>query len=100
MTPSPLDRETLLSLIQAQIIHYLMLEKYALRGDRNSMNDEHVVITPEEITSEVEQLFCRNNEDLIEKLWWIIHDAFSSYETTTWDLEIYLTINYDKILKL
>ena len=88
MTPSPLDRDTLLSLLQSQIIHYLMLEKYALRGDRNSMNDEHVVITPEEIESDIEQLFGKNNEDLIEKLWWIINDAVSSYETTTWDQDI------------
>ena len=100
MTHSPLDRETLLSLLQSQIIHYLILEKYALRGDRNSMNAEHVVITPEEIKSEVEQLCGKNNEDLIEKLWWIINDAVSSYETTTWDQEVYKTINYDKILKL
>ena len=85
MIPSPLHKETLLSLLQSQIIHYLMLEKYALRGDRNSMNDEHVVITPEEIMSDVEELFGKNNEDLIEKLWWIINDAVSSYETTTWD---------------
>ena len=88
MTPSPLHKETLLSLLQSQIIHYLMLEKYALRGDRNSMNDEHVVITPEEIMSDVEELFGKNNEDLIEKLWWIINDAVSSYETTTWDENI------------
>ena len=65
-----------------------MLEKYALRGDRNSMNDEHVVITPEEIMSDVEELFGKNNEDLIEKLWWIINDAVSSYETTAWDENI------------
>ena len=83
MIPSPLHKETLLSLLQSQIIHYLMLEKYALRGDRNSMNDEHVVITPEEIMSDVEELFGKNDEDLIEKLWWIINDAVSSYETTT-----------------
>ena len=88
MIPSPLHKETLLSLLQSQIIHYLMLEKYALRGDRNSMNDEHVVITPEEIMSDVEELFGKNNEDLIEKLWWIINDAVSSYETTTWDENI------------
>ena len=88
MTNSPLHKETLLSLLQSQIIHYLMLEKYALRGDRNSMNDEHVVITPEEIMSDVEELFGKNNEDLIEKLWWIINDAVSSYETTTWDENI------------
>ena len=90
MTPAPLHKETLLSLLQSQIIHYLMLEKYALRGDRNSMNDEHVVITPEEIMSDVEELFGKNNEDLIEKLWWIINDAVSSYETTTWDENIEL----------
>ena len=90
MIPSPLHKETLLSLLQSQIIHYLMLEKYALRGDRNSMNDEHVVITPEEIMSDVEELFGKNNEDLIEKLWWIINDAVSSYETTTWDENIEL----------
>ena len=88
MTPSPLHKETLLSLLQSQIIHYLMLEKYALRGDRNSINDEHVVITPEEIMSDVEELFGKNNEDLIEKLWWIINDAVSSYETTAWDENI------------
>ena len=88
MIPSPLHKETLLSLLQSQIIHYLMLEKYALRGDRNSMNDEHVVITPEEIMSDVEELFGKNNEDLIEKLWWIINDAVSSYETTAWDENI------------
>ena len=88
MTPAPLHKETLLSLLQSQIIHYLMLEKYALRGDRNSMNDEHVVITPEEIMSDVEELFGKNNEDLIEKLWWIINDAVSSYETTWWDQDI------------
>ena len=88
MTNSPLHKETLLSLLQSQIIHYLMLEKYALRGDRNAMNDEHVVITPEEIMSDVEELFGKNNEDLIEKLWWIINDAVSSYETTTWDENI------------
>lgn len=88
MTNSPLHKETLLSLLQSQIIHYLMLEKYALRGDRNSMNDEHIVITPEEIMSDVEELFGKNNEDLIEKLWWIINDAVSSYETTTWDENI------------
>ncbi len=63
------------------------------------MNDENVVITPEEITSEVEQLFGKNNEDLIEKLWWIINDAVSSYETTTWDQEVYKNINYDKNLE-
>ena len=88
MTNSPLHKETLLSLLQSQIIHYLMLEKYALRGDRNSMNDEHIVITPEEIMSDVEELFGKNNEDLIEKLWWIINDAVSSYETTAWDENI------------
>ena len=94
MTPSPLHKETLLSLLQSQIIHYLMLEKYALRGDRNSMNDEHVVITPEEIMSDVEELFGKNNEDLIEKLWWIINDAVSSYETTTWDDDVEVCENF------
>jgi len=71
-----------------------MLEKYALRGDRNSMNDEHVVITPEEIMSDVEELFGKNNEDLIEKLWWIINDAVSSYETTTWDDDVEVCENF------
>ena len=94
MIPSPLHKETLLSLLQSQIIHYLMLEKYALRGDRNSMNDEHVVITPEEIMSDVEELFGKNNEDLIEKLWWIINDAVSSYETTTWDDDVEVCENF------
>ena len=94
MTPSPLHKETLLSLLQSQIIHYLMLEKYALRGDRNSMNDEHVVITPEEIMFDVEELFGKNNEDLIEKLWWIINDAVSSYETTTWDDDVEVCENF------
>ena len=88
MTHAPLDRETFVSLLQSQITHYLMVEKYALRGDRNSINDYHVVITPEEIASDVEKIFGKDNEELIEKLWWIINDAVSSYETNTWDQEV------------
>ena len=94
MTNSPLHKETLVSLIQSQIIHYLMVEKYALRGDRNAMNDEHIVIKPEEIESDIEQLFGKNNEDLLENLWWIINDAVSSYETTSWDEGVEVCENF------
>ena len=88
MTHGPLDRETFVSLLQSQITHYLMVEKYALRGDRNAMNDHHVVITPEEIASDVEKIFGKDNEELIEKLWWIINEAVASYVTSDWDAEV------------
>ena len=32
--------------------------------------------------------FRENNEELIEKLWWIINEAVASYVTSDWDAEV------------
>ena len=82
---SPLCKDTVMSLLQSQLTHFLMVEKYGLRADRNSSNPEHIIIPPEEIKSDLDQLFGKNNGIIIESLWWILNDAVATYEPDGWD---------------
>ncbi|WP_288239774.1 hypothetical protein [uncultured Prochlorococcus sp.] len=88
MIRTTMCEDTVLSLLQSQLTHYLMVEKYGLRADRNSTNPEHVIIRPEEINSDLEKLFGKNNETLIQHLWWIINDAVATFDPTEWDSEL------------
>ena len=88
MIRTTLCEDTVLSLLQSQLTHYLMVEKYGLRADRNATNPIHNVIPPEEINSDLEKLFGKNNETLIKHLFWIINDAVSTFNPTEWDSEL------------
>ena len=88
MIRTTLSEDTVLSLLQSQLTHYLMVEKYGLRADRNATNPVHYVIPPEEINSDLEKLFGKNNETLIQHLFWIINDAVSTFYPTEWDSEL------------
>ena len=88
MIKTTLCKKTVLEMLETQLIQYLMVEKYELRADRNLDNSEHIVIPPEEIQSDIESLFGKNNEELIEKLWWYINDNCANYAPNSWDDEI------------
>ena len=77
-----------MSLLQSQLTHYLMIEKYGLRADRNATNPVHVVIQPEEINSDLEKLFGKYNQILVERLCWIINDAVATFDPSEWDSEL------------
>ena len=85
MLRTTLCEDTFLSLLQSQITHYLMVEKYGLRGDRNATNPEHVIISHEEIKSDLDQLFGKDDKHLVDHLWWIINDAVATFEPMGWD---------------
>ena len=88
MIKTTLCKDTVLAMLETQLLQYLMVEKYGLRADRNVDNPEHIVIPPEEIKSDIESLFGKNNEKLIESLWWVINDTVANYEPSGWDDEI------------
>ena len=85
MIRTTLCKDTVLSLLQSQITHYLMVEKYGLRADRNATNPEHVIISHEEIKSDLDQLFGKDDKHLVDHLWWIINDAVATFEPMGWD---------------
>ena len=88
MIKTTLCKETVLAMLETQLLQYLMVEKYELRADRNLDNPEHIVIPPEEVQSDIESLFGKNNEELIESLWWGINDNCANYAPNAWDNEI------------
>ena len=77
-----------MSLLQSQLTHYLMFEKYGLRADRNATNPVYVVIQTEEINSDPEKLFGKYNQIIVERLSWIINDAVATFDLSEWDSEL------------
>ena len=82
---SKLDKQTLFELLQVQIVQYLMIEKYGLRADRNCSNPLPTVISKAEVEEDLEELFGKNNSQMVEALWWVINDAVYDYDPTGWD---------------
>ena len=87
MTNTTLDRTTLSELLQTQLTHYLMVEKYGFRAEKNAQSPKpkQIGIHKSEIKADLEGIFGEDNEQLIDALFWILNDAVFVFEPKGWD---------------
>tara|TARA_Y200000002_G_scaffold163038_1_gene134608 strand:+ start:305 stop:565 length:261 start_codon:yes stop_codon:yes gene_type:complete len=85
MKNKALDRETVFELLQTQLTHYLMIEKYGFRAEKYADSPEYITISKSEIKADLEALFGEDNKQIIEALYWVLNDAVSCFEPVGWD---------------
>ena len=85
MKNKALDRETVFELLQTQLTHYLMVEKYGFRAEKYADSPEYITISKSEIKADLEALFGEDNKQIIEALYWVLNDAVSCFEPVGWD---------------
>ena len=85
MINKALDRGTVFELLQTQLTHYLMIEKYGFRAEKYADSPEYIGISKSEIKADLEGIFGEDNEQLIDALFWILNDAVFGFEPKGWD---------------
>ena len=85
MINKALDRGTVFELLQTQLTHYLMIEKYGFRAEKYADSPEYIGISKSEIKADLEVIFGEDNKQIIEALWWGLNDAVCCFEPKGWD---------------
>ena len=85
MTNTALDRTTLSELLQTQLTHYLMVEKYGFRAEKYAQSPQYIGISKTEIKADLEGIFGEDNKQIIEALYWVLNDAVCCFEPKGWD---------------
>ncbi len=85
MINKALDRSTVFELLQTQLTHYLMIEKYGFRAEKYADSPEYIGISKSEIKADLEGIFGEDNKQIIEALYWVLNDAVCCFEPKGWD---------------
>ena len=87
MTEYTLDQNTLSELLQTQLTHYLMIEKYGFRAEKNAQSprSKQIGIHKSELKADLEGIFGEDNEKLIDALFWVLNDAVFGFDPKGWD---------------
>ena len=57
MINKALDRSTVFELLQTQLTHYLMVEKYGFRAEKYAQSPQYIGISKSEIKADLLRLF-------------------------------------------